>query len=165
MKFKISVTGEFENIKGMRIAQRYYVHVQCGACNTKHPKSIFLSEENSTSVKVKNVLGKREAFNVTVHCRNCENVMGLVVSEPEDQFMFSEDIYLSPVTNDRCHISTIVSDSAVVSDVDGLILDVMSKQGEMFKNCAFDGRTLAEDDKKGSTIDIQKFDIEVEQVQ
>lgn len=165
MKFNICVTGEFDNIKGMCIAQKYYVNVQCGGCNTQHAKSIFLAEDNSTSIKVKDVVGKQESFNVTVHCRNCENIMGLVVTEPENQFLFEGGMRLSPVVNDKCHISTIVSDSAVVTDVDGLILDVVSEQNEVFRNCSFNERTLAEDDKKGSTIDILKLSIEVEQVQ
>lgn len=165
MKFKIYITGEFDNIKGLGIAQRYYIDVQCGACNTVHPKSIFVAEENWKSIKVRDVVGKQETFNVAVQCRNCDNMMGIVMLEPENQFNFGDEMALSPIVNDRCHISTIVSDRAVVKDVDGLILDAVSNQGEVFRNCSFDKRTLAEDDMKGLTIDILKFNIEVEQVQ
>ncbi|KAM0679634.1 hypothetical protein GINT2_002266 [Glugoides intestinalis] len=163
MKFNINITGEFDNIKGLRIAQRYYIDVQCGACNTLHPKAIFIAEENWRSMKIKEVTGKKETFNVIVQCRNCENHMGILILEPENQFEF-EEMMLSPVENDVCHISTIISDRAIVKNVDGLILDAVSEQGVIFKNCSFDKRTLAEDDMRGKTIDILKFDINVEQI-
>lgn len=164
MKFNVNITGEFDNIKGLRIAQKYYIDVQCGACNTLHPKSVFIAEENWRQIKIKEIAGKKETFNVAVQCRNCENMMGIVIMEPEEQFDF-ESMLLAPVRNDKCHISTIISDRAVIKNVDGLILDVVSNQGEVFKNCSFDKRTLAEDDKKGKTVDILKFGIEIEQVQ
>ena len=139
------------------------MEIQCGSCNTIHPKSIFIAEENWRQIKVKEIPGKKETFNVAVQCRNCENMMGIVIMEPDDQLEF-DGMILSPIVNDRCHISTIISDRAVVKGVDGLILDVVSEQGEVFTNCTFDKRTLAEDDMKGKTADILKFDIEVEQV-
>lgn len=163
MKFNVNITGEFDNIKGLRIAQRYFIDVQCGACNTVHPKSVFIAEENWKQIKIKELIGKKETFNVVVQCRNCENLMGIVIMEPEEQFEF-EDMLLAPVKNDKCHISTIVSDRAVIKNVDGLILDVVSMQDAVFRNCSFDKRTLAEDDNHGKTVDILKFDIEVEQV-
>lgn len=163
MKFNINITGDFDNIKGLRIAQRYYIDIQCAACNTLHPKTIFVAEENWRSMKIKELTGKKETFNVIVQCRNCENYMGIVIIEPEKQFEF-EEMMLSPVENDVCHISTIISDRAIVKNVDGLILDAVSEQGVVFKNCSFDKRTLAEDDSRGRTIDILKFDIEVEQI-
>ncbi|ELA40922.1 uncharacterized protein VICG_02062 [Vittaforma corneae ATCC 50505] len=165
MRFNINITGEFDNIKGLRVAQRYYIDIRCGACNTLHPKTIFIAEENWRTMKIRELARREETFNVVVQCRNCDNMMGIVILEPENQFEFEEDFYLSPVINDKCHVSTILSDRAVVTNVDGLILDAVSKQEEIFRNCSFDKRTLAEDDNKGRTIDILKFDIEVEQVQ
>jgi hypothetical protein len=164
MKFNVNITGEFDNIKGLRIAQKYFIDVQCGSCNQLHAKSVFIAEENWRQLKIKEVKGLKETFNVVVQCRNCENMMGITILEPETQFE-SNGFNLSPVVNDKCHISTIISDRAVIKNVDGLILDVVSLQGEVFKNCSFDKRTLAEDDHKGKTVDILKFDIEVEQVQ
>lgn len=165
MKFNINITGEFDNIKGLRVAQRYYINIRCGACNTLHPKAIFIAEENWRTVKVKSLARKEEAFNVVIQCRSCDNMMGIEILEPEGQFEFEEGFCLSPVINDKCHVSTIMSDGAVVANVDGLILDAVSQQGEVFRNCSFSKRTLAEDDRKGRTIDILKFDVEIEQVQ
>ena len=100
--------------------------------------------------------------------------MGILIFEPSNQIEHKkevesiesdEKVYFSPVNNDKCHISTILSNSAIITNVDGLILDVLSNQGEFFHNCSFDRRTLAEDDNKGRTVDVLKFDIEVEQVQ
>lgn len=165
MKFHINITGEFDNIKGLRIAQRYYIDIQCGSCNTLYPKTVFIAEENWKAIKIKELKERKETFNVAVQCKNCENLMGILILEPEDQFEFREDYFLSPVVNDeRCHISTIISDSAVVKNVDGLILDAVSNQDIIFRNCSFDKRTLAEDDHRGKTIDIIKFDIQVKEV-
>lgn len=164
MRFNVNITGEFENIKGLSIEQKYYIDVQCGACNTVHPKLIFIAEENWNHMKNKRLSGnKKEAFNVVMKCRNCENEMGIDVFEPEEQFEFEEK-HFAPVTNDKCNISTIVSDSAIVKNVDGLILDVLSVENSIFKNCSFDKRTLAEEDTNGKVVDILKFNIEVEQV-
>lgn len=164
MKFNIYITGEFNNIKGLKVAQRYHMDIQCGACNKIHDKPVFIDEDSSRAVKIKELDGKKESiFNVIMRCKNCEQQLGIVVVEPEDQFEF-EGTKFSPVKNDRCHVSTIVSDRAVVKDIDGMILDVLSNEGKLFENCSFSQRTVAEDDKKGHTIDILKFAVEVVQV-
>lgn len=164
MKFKINITGEFDNIKGLRIAQKYHINIQCGACNTAYPNPIFVADEIWRTLKVKEVQGKVETFNVAVQCKNCENMMGIEILEPENQIEPIENLLVSPVINDACHISTIISDSAIVTSADGIMLDVVSNQDEVFTNCSFDNRTVAEDDQRGHTVDILKFLVEVQQV-
>lgn len=167
MRFTINITGDYENVKGLRIAQEYYINIECTSCKTPHSKLIFISKDHARKMKIKEHPKEEESFNIIVECRNCRGIMGINVFEPEEQFKFvkdDEEMYLYPVSNDKCHISTIVSDSAVVTNVDGLYLDVVSDKDEIFKNCSFNKRILAEDNYKGSTVDILNFQIEVVQV-
>jgi len=173
MKFQINVRGEFNNIMGLDIAQSYYTHVKCGACGGMHKKDVFVSDKTKKRVRVRDVVGKVEVYNLTVECRNCRNMMCIKISEPEnrtrvelgDELEDAREMWIFPVVdNAYCHISTIQSDSGIITDVDGLILDAVSMDGSVFSNVEFSKRILAEDDFKGKTIDIQKFEIEVKQV-
>lgn len=171
MKFNINITGEFHNVKGLTIVQEYFINVRCGACNTLYPNDIFISHKDKRCIKIKEKPHELDTFNLAVQCKECKNIMGILIFEPENHFEFKKEnddsmnkILLNPVVNDKCHISTILSNSAIITNVDGLILDVVSNENELFHNCSFDKRTLAEDDNKGKTVDILKFDIEVEQV-
>lgn len=173
MKFDVNITGDFHNIKGLRIVQEYYIKVKCGSCETVYPNEILISHKGRKSIKIKEKPHEKETFNLAVQCKECLNIMGILIYEPEVQFEFRkelervdgmEKLFLSPVNNGKCNISRILSGSAEVIDVDGLILDAVSNQDEIFHNCSFDKRILAEDDHKGRTVDISNFCIEVEQI-
>lgn len=173
MKFRVAITGEFSNIKGLRIVQSYFIKVKCGSCNTDHAKDIYISDHMLRELKIKEKPHETEVFNLAVQCRECQNVMGIIIHTPEDTFDFISETnhfepieipYVSPVINDKCHISTIISSSAIITGVDGLILDAISMQDKVFRNCLFSKRILAEDDYEGKTIDIQNFCIKVEEI-
>ena len=66
MKFIVNITGDFTNIKGLVISQTYYLNIQCGACNTLHKKTVFISDKDKKKVEVKEIKGKIETFNLTV---------------------------------------------------------------------------------------------------
>ncbi|KAI5150034.1 hypothetical protein ENBRE01_1262 [Enteropsectra breve] len=163
MKYHILIKGMFTNVKGLVIAQNYFVSIKCASCNTEHKKAVFVSDQDKKKVAVKEPKGKFETFNLTVECKECKNLMCIKIHEPEDR-IYHDDMYLFPINNDSCHVSTFISDQAVPVDVDGLILDAVSCQGVLFENCSFNERTLAEDDCRGKTIDIQKFEIAIEQI-
>lgn len=170
MKFHVIIKGDFHNIKGLSIAQKYFIDVQCGTCNKIHRNTIYISEDMKKTIKVKEIVGKYEKYNLTVECKDCKNVMAINVFEPDNKINITneetEEVFtVSPVIeNAYCHISTLQSDSAIIKDVDGLILDAIDLKNHAFPNLEFSGRILAEDDMKGDTIDIQNFRIEVEQV-
>lgn len=175
MKFQVAIRGDFNNVAGLAVAQNYYISVQCGACRAVHKKAIFISDEMVKKVKVKEVVGKVETYNLTVECRDCGNLMCIKMNEPDDKISVrmnenneaydeeDPEMKVFPVVGDKCHISTIQSDSAVVTDVDGLILDVVDKHGMLFSNCRFDKHILAEDNTRGCIIDIQNLSLVVEQ--
>jgi len=164
MKFKILITGEFNNIKGLAISQDYFITIKCGSCGTQHKKTVFISSQDKKLVEVKQSKWKTEAFNLSVECNECKEMMNIKIAEPEEKIEVSEELYVFPVKGNSCHVSTIQSDNSVVQDVDGLILDAVSEQNVVFENCSFNKRILAEDDYKGMTIYIQNFNIEVQQV-
>lgn len=171
MKFHVNVTGEFHNIQGLRIAQKYFMTIQCGACGTTHKNTVFISKDTNKIVKVKELPRRYEVHDLTVKCKGCDNLMCIRIHEPEQKIDVrvegvEEDEVMSfcPVVNDAvCHISTIQSDVAVVKDVDGLILDAVNLKGQLFENLEFQGRVLAEDDMRGDSIDIRRFAIDVVQ--
>lgn len=165
MIFNVNVTGEFNNVKGLRIVQQYCIKVKCGACNEEYPNEIKINSNEVRSIKIKEKPKMKEYFNLIVNCKKCENVMCIEIFEPENRFEFQEDLWLCPVLSDKCHVSTIKSDSAVVTSVDQLILDAVSEdKGFVFSNCDFNKRTLAQDDFSGSTLSILNFLIQVEQI-
>lgn len=165
MKFEVYITGEFNNIKGMRIAQKYLMNTECGACHTLHPNSVYIGDDQSRMVKIPEKPKRMEKHNLVVKCRGCDGEMKIDITEPEDGMLFEEDLYIHPIINGRCHVSTLESDEAVVKKIDtGLILDLVSNQDKVFKNVSFDKRTLAEDDKEGHTVEVVNLNVEVKQV-
>lgn len=169
MKFDVNITGSFNNIKGMRIAQRFFMDVVCGACNHHHDKLIFINKDNQEDYHVKNNKFKIEHCNLLMKCKNanCDNKFNISLVEPESKIIYdeeNEDGYTHPIKDGKCHISTIKSHSAVIKKIDGLILNVVSNDNEVFRNCDFNERVLAEDNNKGEPVYVTDFKIEVVQV-
>lgn len=166
MKFLVNITGDFENVKGLVIAQKYFMSVECGSCRTLHKNAVFISDEMLKKVKVKDVKGMVVKFNLTLKCKNCDGVMGINIYEPENKVVIDPETeyFVHPVENDVCTVSIVQSDSAVIKDVDGLILDAVSFSGDVFKNCSINQHIVAEE-REGRSLDIQRFKVEVVQVQ
>ncbi|KAI5168484.1 hypothetical protein PAEPH01_0172 [Pancytospora epiphaga] len=170
MKFRVDVTGEFHNIAGIRVAQNFHISVECAACGKPYKNLLYITEEMKEQVKVKGNHHEFETFNLVVACRDCENEMHIKIHRPTEMRMVDVrdetsdeprqmEVFL--IKDEACHISTIQSDSAVLLDVDGLILDAVDLDGNLFENCVFKDRVLVEDAKNGKTADIQSFRIRV----
>ncbi|KAI4293014.1 hypothetical protein PAPHI01_2288 [Pancytospora philotis] len=170
MRFQVDITGDFNNIVGLAVAQNFYINIECAKCRTAYKSMLTITEDSKEQVKVRGNKYNLETYNLVVKCRQCDSEMAIKLHRPthtvtaelnESYPDEQRHIELFPVENGRCHISTVQSDTAVLVAVDGLILDAVDTHGRLYENCDFKDRVLVEVAENGQTVSIQDFRIAV----
>lgn len=173
MKFQVDITGNFNKVVGLVIEQNFHITIRCAACNMVHENVVYITDKMKVRVPVRGNPDKIEVYNLLVECRNkdCLNKMYIKLIEPENKITIKKhstledsEVLALPIENEVCHISTVQSDSAILKDVDGLILDAVDNHGKVYENCEFKDRVLVEVAQDGETVDIQNFRVIVKQL-
>lgn len=171
MRFQVDITGDFKNAVALDVQQNFFITIKCAKCNAQYKRQLYITENDQRDVKVRGSKYTVETYNLVVDCDKCDNNMRIKLNRPEEQInvMLNEsypdpvrNMTLFPIKDGKCHISTIVSDTAVVVDVDGLIVDVVDTYGSLHENCEFADRVLVEVSANPSqTVEIQDFQVKV----
>lgn len=175
MQFDLVVKGEFENVKGLLLNQSYFIKLKCGTCNTVHEKDVFISINETIKHEIKEHPHEYEIYTMGIECRNCKENMLLTLEEPTDKIKTTyfekesfetKEEYIYPVTknNTFCHISTIVSHSAVIVDANGFLIDIFNMQEIRFNNVEISKKIIAESNNEVPESYILNCQIKIEQV-
>lgn len=152
MKFQLSVTGTFNNVKALRVTSPYNLHATCGACNTRLP---ILAGWTSDPVRP----NTSQTYRTAVVCRNCSSTVSFAAAAPANQIGSPSQALYSPVSGNACLVSVLVSVTGIITDISGLTLDVLTLQDTEIKNCTLD--RLAGKDGSGN-VAVQGARIVVE---
>ncbi|KHN70360.1 hypothetical protein CWI42_010110 [Ordospora colligata] len=166
MRFNVFVEGDFENIKGVFIAQSYPIRIRC-TCGKEHEKNVVISSEDS------NVNKKGEEVNLCVTCHECKELMTfkilkldgqiectLAKAHPDDD---SENVYLTDMDKNRFMVSRIQTNGAEVLSITNCTLNLVSDDGVLFKDVNIREKTVAEFNTKSKMSSIIDFSLVVEQ--
>ena len=164
MKFEVSATGEFTNVRGCLLVQRYEVELDCGKCGAKKSK-LRVDEASEVSHKISNK--KSASYNTTMTC-SCGTEINLKIDEPEE-FIEVDDVYgenpimVHPVVKDRCVLSHLWSDGGVVTGINNVHLTLVSENKERYFNVDIAKGIVAE---QGETkpCRIENFKLEITQL-
>lgn len=165
MKFAVKIEGDFTNVEGCRLIQRYELEMQCGKCGAMK-KGVRINEEKTFEEKFD---AKKDPahYNVIMKCE-CDTEINIKISEPEDYIVVTDKNgeyprRMHPVLNGKCHVTNIWSDGGVLLGIDNVQLTLAAKTHEIYENVDISKRVVAEQ-KEGETCFIENFNLKVEQI-
>ncbi len=166
MRFNVYVQGDFENIKGVFIAQSYPIRIRC-ACGKEHEKNVVISSEDSDVNK------KSEEVSLCVTCHECKELMTFKILKLDGQIEYtlakahpdddSESVHLTEMGKNRFMVSKIQTNGAEVLSATDCILNLVSDDGVLFKDVNIREKTVAEFNTKNKMSSIVHFSLVVEQ--
>ncbi|EED43066.1 hypothetical protein EBI_26744 [Enterocytozoon bieneusi H348] len=135
MKFSVDITGNFVNVKGCFISQKYELEVECGKCRTIK-KQLQIDENKTVSKKIIDT-HKTATYNLIYMC-SCGTEICIKISEPDTFITILNNdnenpVKAHPIINNRCCVSHLWSDGGFIKCANKINLTIVPENSDYAK--------------------------------